>query len=262
VTNISTLLIYGALYVYGYFSTLFLQGTLGYTAAAAGLSGIAVSIALTLLSTRFGSWAARIGPRRFMAIGPALMGVAILWLVRLPATSTAWVLRPRSPETFVPPVAFFVDLLPTSILFGIGLAVMVAPLTTALMSSVPVRNSGLASAINNAVSRVGPQLAGAVIFIAITATFYSGLASRVPGLDTSDAETRRRIPPLNRPDASVPPEVATAARTASGESFHLAMLVVAGLLFAGAAVNAVGIRDDDLRTESAAGVPAAAGGKA
>ena len=134
-------------------------------------------------------------------------------------------------------------MLPALILFGIGLTIMVAPLTTALMASVPPANSGLGSAIINAISRVGPQLAGALIFVAITATLYTGLASRVPGLDPASADLRRDVAPLNAPAATVTPAIATAAHEASTDAYHLAMLVAAGLLFLGGAVNAIGIRN-------------------
>jgi hypothetical protein len=120
---------------------------------------------------------------------------------------------------------------------------MVAPLTTCLMTSVGVQHAGLASAINNAISRVGPQLAGAAIFVAITASFYASLGARVPGLDVGSPEVRGRIAPLNRPTAAVPPDQAAAAREASTDVFHLAMVISAGLLFAGALINAVGIRN-------------------
>ena len=69
------------------------------------------------------------------------------------------------PSTFLPPLSYVIDLLPASIVFGLGLCMLVAPLTTALMRSVPAHNAGLGSAINNAISRVGPQLAGALIFV-------------------------------------------------------------------------------------------------
>jgi hypothetical protein len=107
------------------------------------------------------------------------------------------------------------------------------------MTSVPVRNSGVASAVNNAISRVGPQLAGALIFVAITASFYSGMAARIPGADTSDPAFRREYPPLKAPPASDPHAVA--ARDQSADAFHLAMYVGAALLLAGAAVNGFGI---------------------
>ncbi len=122
-------------------------------------------------------------------------------------------------------------------MFGIGVTLMVTPLVTALMSSVPVRNSGLASAINNAISRVGPQLAGAVLFIAVTAVFYSGFEQRT-GVDTSRPEIRTEYSPLNPPKgAPIPDSLQRASREASTEAFHLAMFVAAGLLLGGAAVN-------------------------
>src|SRR5438132_9059547 len=199
VTNISTLLIYGALYVTFYYLVLFQQGTLGYTAAAAGLGGIPGTLFLIFFSARFGSLAARFGPRWFMAGGPVVMALGILWFWRIPASSTPWQLRPDSPASFVPPLSYLVDFLPGSILFGVGLMALVAPLTTALMTSVPVRNSGVASAVNNAISRVGPQLAGAVIFIFITASFYGELAGRLAGVDVSSEAFRAQVSPLNRP---------------------------------------------------------------
>lgn len=242
VTNLSTLLIYGALYVVFYYLTIFMQGTLGYTAAAAGLAGTPGALLLGLFSARFGALAARYGPRWFMAVGPALMAVGVFLLSRVPASSAAWQLRPDAPNSFVPPLDFLTQLLPATLLFGVGLTVMVAPLTTALMTSVPVRRSGVASAINNAISRVGPQLAGALIFIAITGSFYRGLGERVPGVDVSSDSVRTQISPLNRPANGVPPDVAAAARAASADAFQLAMLAGAGLLLCGAMVNAVGIR--------------------
>jgi len=244
VTNLSTLLIYGALYVVSFFFGLFLQGTVGYTATAAGLAGIPTSILLALFSTRFGSLAGRHGPRLFMAVGPAVMALGILWAARIPSGTGAWLLEANHPSTFVPPLGYIVDVLPAFILFGLGLTIMVAPLTTALMASVPGRNAGIGSAINNAISRVGPQLAGAVIFVAITASFYTGLASRVPGLDPNSPTIRSEISPLNPPAAGAAPDVARAAKEASTDAFHLAMYVAAGLLLAGAAVNAVGIQNE------------------
>ncbi len=241
VTNLSTLLIYGALYVQLLFVVVYMQGTLGYTAAAVGLALIPGPLFLVLLSTHFGALASRFGPRTFMTVGPALMSVGMLWLVRIPSDSAPWLLSIGDPTTYLPPTDYLVDILPGQILFGLGLSILVAPLTTALMRSVPGRQAGLASAINNAISRVGPQLGGALIFVIVTASFYAGLANRVPGLDVSSEEVRAQLPPLNAPDPAVPAETATAAREASTEAFHLAMLTTAILLALGAAVNAVGI---------------------
>lgn len=240
VTNISTLLIYGALYVTFYYVGLFQQGTLGYAAAAAGAAGIPGSLFLIFFSGRFGSLAAKYGPRLFMAVGPLIMALGVLWFARVPASSAAWTLEPGNPATYVPPGSYFVDFLPGSIIFGIGIMIMVAPLTTALMTSVPVHNAGLGSAINNAISRVGPQLAGALIFIFITANFYAMLSSRLPGVDVSSESFRAQVSPLNTP---ADPSLVAAVRDASTSSFHIAVLVGAALLLAGAIVNAVGIQN-------------------
>jgi EmrB/QacA subfamily drug resistance transporter len=243
VTNVSTLLIYGALYVTFAFMAIYLIGTVGYNPAAAGLVGIPGTLFLALFSTRFGKLAARYGPRLFMALGPAIMAFGVAWFARVPSSTDPWVFELRHLGTWVPPGSYVADLMPGFVLFGIGLMMMVAPLTTALMTSVPKQNSGVGSAVNNAISRVGPQLAGALIFVAIAASFYHGLASRVPGLDTSSDAVRKVAAPLNRPDDSAPAGVKAAALGASTDAFHLAMLIGAGLLLAGAAVNALWIRN-------------------
>jgi len=77
--------------------------------------------------------------------------------------------------------------------------------------------------------------------VAVTAVFYTSLASRIPGTDAASETLRAEVSPLNRPTASAPAEVAAQARFASGDAFRTAMLIAAGLLVAGAAANAVGI---------------------
>jgi hypothetical protein len=158
-------------------------------------------------------------------------------------SSPAWSLQPGDPSTWLPSSGYLVDFLPSTLLFGLGLAITVAPLTSALMASVPENRAGLGSAVNNAISRVGPQLAGALIFVALTGAFYSNLAARAPGIDTSSDQLRAQIAPLNRPDPAAAPALVLAANESSTDAFHLAMGLSAGLLLAGALVNAIGIRD-------------------
>jgi hypothetical protein len=191
------------------------------------------------------------------------MAVGALWFARIPASSQPWLLNPSHPSSLIPPTSFLVDFLPGSLVFGAGLAMLVAPLTTSLMTSVPAHNSGLASAINNAISRIGPQLAGALIFIAITSTFYSSLASHAQGLDVNSPQVRRDISPLNRPEVNLSPSQSEAVRQASTDGFHFAMLASAGLLIAGSIVSAIGIRQQpqpeapasDASTDEAAAAP-------
>jgi EmrB/QacA subfamily drug resistance transporter len=258
VVNLSTFVIYGALYVSFAFEGLFFQGTLGYTPLAAGAVGLPVALLLTFVSTPAGQLSARIGPRIFMTVGPVIMAAGLFWLSRVSPDSPPWQAELAEPSSLVPPVATIVEVvLPLSV-FGIGIALLVAPLTTALMSSVPVRNAGLGSAINNAVSRAGSPLVSALLFIAITATFYPALASLVPGVDVDDPQLRERVQALTSVPDDVDPQIADAATQASTDAFRLAMIVSAGLLLAGAAINGVGIRNPSSRElEAAADAPAA-----
>jgi EmrB/QacA subfamily drug resistance transporter len=242
VINLSTFLIYGALYVGFTYSALLYQGTLGYSALGSAIVGLPTGILLVTFSARVGGLVGRFGPRIFLVVGPLLMAAGQLWLARIPATSAPWVASLNDIKSLIPPIDVVIDVLPAVILFGIGISMVVAPLTSTLMSSIPSANSGLGSAINNALSRVGQPLIGALIFIAISASFYSSLATQVPGLDPSDPAIRAAIVPLNPPKAGVSQEEAAAAKVASVDAFHLAALVSVGLLVAGAATNGIGLR--------------------
>ncbi len=135
--NVATAAIYGALYFGGFIVTLFLQEVGGYTAMQAGLAQIPVTLLLLALSTRFGALSARFGPRIFMTVGPVLGGLG--YLLMLTTTSEA---------------RYLTQVLPGLILFGLGLAITVAPLTSAILGSIPPDDAGIGSAVNNAVSRV------------------------------------------------------------------------------------------------------------
>lgn len=241
VVNLSTILIYGSIYVTFQFFALYAIGVLGYNEVGYGLTVIPTDVFLALFSARFGTLADRHGPRIFMTVGPALMGVALLWFVRIPADSAPWRFELGEGSSLLPPASFWVDVFPPLAIFGIGLMVMVAPLTTALMRSVPVRHSGVASAFNNAVSRVGPQLAGALLFILVTSTFYATLGDVLPASEAR--AVRDEVSPLNPVPEDAEEEIAAAANTASTEAFRVAMLVSSLMCFAGAAINGVGIRN-------------------
>jgi EmrB/QacA subfamily drug resistance transporter len=240
--NLATFLIYGALYVSFTYTALLYQGTLGYSATGAAIIGLPSGILLATLSARVGGLTARFGSRIFLVVGPLIVAAGQLWLARIPATSAPWLAELGRPATLVPPVDALIDVLPAAIAFGVGMSMVVAPLTSTLMGSVPARNTGLGSAINNALSRVGQPLLGAVIFVAITASFYSALATEIPGLDPADAAVRSAIVPLNPPREGTPPAEIAAAKTASVDAFHLSALVSAGLMIAGAATSWFGLR--------------------
>jgi EmrB/QacA subfamily drug resistance transporter len=242
VTNLSTLVMYAALAVTFYYLTLFLQGTLGYSAAAAGTALIPGVLLLAVFSSRLGRLSARYGARWLLTIGPTVMALGVLWLSRIPSTSPAWDLHASAALTFIPPHGYATGVLPGLLVFGLGATLMVAPLTATVMASVPVARAGVASAVNTAISDVGPQLAVAVLFVAMTQNFYGALARDVPGLDVTSAAVRKEVAPLNVPGPGVAEETRRAARDASAGAFRLAMVVAAVMLLAGAVINAAGLR--------------------
>lgn len=250
VVNITTFLIYGALYVKFQYQALFAIGIVGYSEIAFALSILPGSILLVLFSSKFGALAGKMGSRWFMTAGPALMGIGTLWYSRFPRHSARWNATLDDVSTWIPPFDYVVDFFPAELLFGVGLTIMVAPLTTALMQSVAVTHAGLASAINNAISRVGPQLLGALIFIAVSASFYASITRELPQDTHPVAEVREQVSPLNPPPTDVDREVRLAAHDASVDAFRVAMLVSALLCMAGALVNAAGIRDAPVREEN------------
>ena len=253
--NLMTFFVYGGLYVMLSYLSITLQGALGYTALAAGVSVTPIGLSLITLSTRFGTIAGRTGARRFLTLGPALMTAGLLWFTRLPADSPVWAATPKDPSSLIPPPAFFVDVLPAVVLFGLGIACVVAPLTNTLMGSIPERFSGLGSAINNAIARVGQPLLGAVIFVAVSGTFYAALSTLAPDLDLTSAAVRSGFPPLNPPRVEATPDQIDAAARASIEAFHQAMAVAAGLVAIGGTVSWLGLRQARPKERSTQAVP-------
>ncbi len=239
--NLATFFIYGGLYVTFSYQGIVLQGILGYTALAAGASGLPMGVSLVFLSTRIGTIAGRLGARRFMTAGPLIMAAGLLWFTRLPVDSAPWAATLERPATLIPPLDFVTDVLPAMLLFGIGISLIVAPLTNTLMGSIPGRYSGVGSAINNAISRVGQPLLGALIFVVISATFYGHLAAFAPGLDPSDAAVRTAFPPLNPPRAGATLEQVQAAAQASILAFHDALRIGVVLLIIGSVISWVGL---------------------
>lgn len=251
--NLATLCVYAGLTCTFFFLTLFLQQVAGYTPFAAGAAATPTTVMMFLLSGRFGALAARIGPRLPMGIGPILAAGALLWLTRLDNH-----------------VSYPVDVLPAMLLFGLGLSMTVAPLTTTVLDSVEERHMGIASGVNNAVARVAGVLAIAVLGAAISAQFAGELNRRVAqrpvGPQARVAIQRAKDQPLSGGDArGVPRAEAGPLRRdvlASSESaFHLAMLIGSGLLALGGLISLVAVRRPDRPPEphAAPGPLAAAG---
>lgn len=150
--NISTVFIYAGLSIATFLITIFLQQTAGYSAIAAGMALLPITLLMFVLSPRFGALAGKYGPRFFMSIGPIVAGFGFLSMI--------WVNSP---------IMYWTQLFPGILLFGLGLSMTVAPLTSAVLGSITSDHAGIASAVNNAISRIAGLIAIASIGI-ITGT--------------------------------------------------------------------------------------------
>lgn len=144
--NLATLFVYAALSLNGFVVGVYLQQGAGLSATAAGLASLPMTILMILLSSRAGGWAGRWGPRIFMTVGPLIMAVGALMLLTVNATFDYWA-----------------QVLPAMIVMGLGLSLTVAPLTAAILGAIDENHSGIASAVNNAVSRVAGLLVVAML---------------------------------------------------------------------------------------------------
>ncbi|WP_369136978.1 MFS transporter [Modestobacter versicolor] len=148
--NLSTFAVYGALGGFSFFLVLQLQTVLGYSATAAGAAMIPSIVVLSLLSARAGAFAQRVGARLPMTLGPLVAAAGVLWLTRVGAGSSYWV-----------------DVLPGSLVSGVGLALLVAPLTATVLDAAPDHLAGVASGVNNAVARAAQLLAVAALPVVV-----------------------------------------------------------------------------------------------
>ena len=148
--NLATLAIYGALGGSGLFLVLQLQTVLGYDATAAGAAMLPAILLITLLSPRAGTLAQRIGPRLPMTVGPLVVAAGTVLLAGVDGS------RP-----------YVVEVLPGSLLQGLGMALVVAPLTATVLGAAPDALAGIASGVNNAVARAAQLLAVAALPVAV-----------------------------------------------------------------------------------------------
>jgi EmrB/QacA subfamily drug resistance transporter len=235
VTNLETLIVYAGLLGAFFFVTLFLQETVGYTPLEAGLATTPISLLLFVLSPQFGKIATGIGPRVPMSVGPIVGGVGLLLLLRLNAGSD-----------------YLTDVLPGIVIFGLGLSATVAPLTATALDSVEENHVGVASGVNNGVSRVAGLLAIAVLGAVISGSFATTVDDRLSGEQLSAAGERvvekAKQKPFGAADTrGLPPEEAeridTAATDASERGFHLGMALSGGLMIVGGLIAGAGLRN-------------------
>jgi len=177
------------------------QVVAGYTPLEAGLTLLPVTVIMLIFSARSGRLAARIGPRLQMSTGPIVVAAGLVMLSRMAPTGT-----------------YLTVVLPGIVVFGAGLAITVAPLTSTAMGAAPEEHAGVASAVNNVVARTAGLLAVAVL------PFLAGITG----------------------DDYLHP-----AAMASG--FHTALLIAAGACAAGGVLAALTIRNPTRAPKAAVG---------
>jgi EmrB/QacA subfamily drug resistance transporter len=173
----------------------FLQISLGYTPLQAGAATLPITALLLIFSGPSGAIAQRLGPRIPLTVGAVLTGVGLLLMARIH-----------------PGDSYVAAVLPSLAVFGVGLAALITPITATVLASVDARHAGIASAVNNALSRLGQMIAVAAL----------PLAAGLSGADFENPVT-----------------------LAAG--FPVAMTVAAGASFVAALLAWTTIRDDALR---------------
>jgi len=238
--NLLTLLLYGALGGALFFLPLNLIQIQGYSAIAAGLATLPFSIILIIMSPWAGGLVDRVGPRPPLIIGPIIVGFAFTALAIPSMVDTENLL-------LFFPVSYFVTFFPGLLLFGVGMGLVVAPLTTSVMGSVPQHNAGAASGVNNAVSRASGVLVTAILGGIALVFFTSGLLTNVDDLNLrSDSETALESQAENLAAARVPYEISQqfslvktfevrrAIEDSFVDTFRLIMIIAAVMSFASA----------------------------
>jgi EmrB/QacA subfamily drug resistance transporter len=193
--NLVTFALYAALGGVFLLLALTLQISAGFSPLAAGSALLPITLIMLALSARAGALAGRIGPRRPMTFGPLLVACGLLLMLRIG-----------------PGAGYLTEVLPAVIVFGLGLALTVAPLTAAVLGAAAARHAGVASGVNNAVARTAGLLAVAVL---PAVTGLTGAAYQDPVL--------------------------------MARGFHLAVWCCTGLVLASAMIAWLGIADERAR---------------
>jgi MFS family permease len=148
--NVATLFIYASFSLGPFAMTIFLQEFGGFSATLAGLATLPPTVILVLAGSWFGGLSTRFGPRIFMALGPIVAAIGYLLTLTVRSDLNYWT-----------------QFLPGVLLIGLGMAMTVAPLTSAILGAVDPSRAGIGSAVNNAVARIAGLVAIASIGVII-----------------------------------------------------------------------------------------------
>jgi EmrB/QacA subfamily drug resistance transporter len=233
--NAATFLIYGGLGGAFFFMPIFLQGVAGFSAAKAGLALVPMTIVMFLLAKRFGALADRIGARPLMSLGPLVATAGILLLLRLDEDTSS-----------------LTDVVPAVLAFGLGMSMVVAPLTASVLADADGEHAGIASGVNNAISRVAGLVAIAAVGALVASWFGSALDERLdaasgvsPAARAAAADAKARPLDPQPPPPGLPATqrelIESAVGDASVEAFRFAASASALLMLLGGVVSAAGM---------------------
>lgn len=237
VGNVATFAVYAGLTASFFLLVVFLQQVAGYSALAAGLAGVPVTLILFVLSPKMGALAGKHGPRLFMGFGPIIGALGWLMMAGLGPTVNYWT-----------------DVFPGIVVFGVGLSVTVAPLTAAVLGDVDPKQAGIASGVNNAVARVAGLIAVAVVGAVVVTQFHSALdGQRLAGVSQDAISKAKRASLQTEPPKPYRDDAAfhQALENASVSAFRAGIYTVVGLLAAGGIVSLYGIRNPSKDTGTA-----------
>lgn len=230
-TNAMCVFLYGALSGALFFLPLNLIQVQGYNPALAGLASLPFSILLAALSPIMGRMTDRFGARLLLTVGPAVVALGFA-LLALPGLTSG-------------PVSYWWTFFPAILVIGLGMGITVAPLTTAVMSSLPSHQSGVASGVNNAVTRSAQVLALAILGAVALFSFSNALQARAGALPLSPEQRTTLVsesgklgetPPPPGLDQSVEQQVVTAVQDSFVSMFRLLALIGAGMALVSAAL--------------------------
>jgi len=231
VANLVTFFVYAGLYGMFFYVPLYAQSSLGESATVAAGVLVPITVVLALLSPLAGRLNDRYGPRWLMCFGP------------LTAAGGLFV------AGFTGPGQLLTVLLPGLVLFGVGLAFTVTPVTATAIGSAEQRFSGIASGFNNAVSRVAGLVAIALMGVIVVQLWHAGLAgsagSAPPPVATALEAVRDqalRIPATTGLPPDQAADVRARALAAAQSSFRYGLWLAAALVATGGIVSGVGIR--------------------
>jgi EmrB/QacA subfamily drug resistance transporter len=229
--NVLTLFLYGALSGTLFFLPLNLIQVQGYTATAAGAALLPFILIMFLLSRWSGGLVDRYGAKRPLIIGPIVAAIGFA-LFAVPGVGAG----------------YWATFFPATVVLGLGMAISVAPLTTAVMNAVPANRVGIASGINNAVSRAAGLLAIAVLGIVMLNAFNRSLDRHLSSVELPAAlrqsveDQRIKLAAIALPEDAAPTQrrmVRQAVDQSFVNGFRRVMLIGAALALASGVASLV-----------------------